>query len=117
MERLTEKVGEHFIARQERLNGKIVGNQTCLDKLGELEDAEEQGLLLRLPVAVGTKVYYPLRPCGFTTFTIVKIKIYEDEIIFEDDCGNEWEERHFGKVLFLTSEEAESALAEKGGAE
>lgn len=84
-------------------------------KLKEYEDAEEQGLLRKLPVAVGTKVYYPLRPCGFTTFTIVKIKIYEDEIIFEDDCGNEWEERHFGKVLFLTSEKA--ALEEKGSAE
>ena len=88
-----------------------------LEELKEYRKAEEQGLLRKLPVAVGTKVYYPLRPCGFTTFTIVKIKIYEDEIIFEDDCGNEWEERHFGKVLFLTSEEAESALAEKGGAE
>ena len=88
-----------------------------INKLAEYEDAEEQGVLKMLPVAVGTKVYYPLRPCGFTTFTIVKIAIYEDEILFEDDCENAWEERHLGKVLFLTPEEAESALAEKGGAE
>ena len=50
MERLTEKWDDHFIARTERLNGKIVGNQMCLNKLGELEDLEEQGLLLRLPL-------------------------------------------------------------------
>ena len=48
MERLTEKNEEHYIARQDRLNGKIVGNQMCLDKLGEYENLEEQGLLLRL---------------------------------------------------------------------
>lgn len=27
MERLTEKIEEHYIERQERLNGKIVGKQ------------------------------------------------------------------------------------------
>lgn len=30
----------------------------CIDKLGQLEDAEEQGLLLRLPVAIGSDVYF-----------------------------------------------------------
>lgn len=57
MERLTERIEEHYIARQDRVNGKIIGNQQCLDKLGQLEDAEEQGLLLRLPVAVGETVF------------------------------------------------------------
>lgn len=47
--RLTEKIDEKiYIARQDRVNGKIIGNQQCLNKLGSLEDAEEQGLLLRL---------------------------------------------------------------------
>ena len=41
MSRLTEKVEEHYIARQDRVNGKIIGNQMCLDKLGEIEDLEE----------------------------------------------------------------------------
>lgn len=49
MERLTEKIEEHYIARQDRLNGKIIGNQMCLDKLGEYENLEDQGLLLRVP--------------------------------------------------------------------
>ena len=49
MERLTEKIEEHYIERQERFNGKIVGKQMCLDKLGKYEDLEDQGLLLRIP--------------------------------------------------------------------
>lgn len=49
MTRLTEKIEEHYIARQDRLNGKIIGNQMCLDKLGEYENLEEQGSLLRIP--------------------------------------------------------------------
>ena len=40
MSRLTERVEEHYIARQDRVNG-IIGNQMCLDKLGEIEDLEE----------------------------------------------------------------------------
>lgn len=49
MARLTEKNDGHYIARQDRLNGKIIGNQMCLDKLGEYENLEEQGLLLVIP--------------------------------------------------------------------
>ena len=111
--RLTEKNDDHYIARQDRVNGKIIGNQMCLDKLGELEDAEEQGLLLRLPCKVGEKIYYSSKTCGVMTFIIVKIEIYEDEILFVDDCENIWEEKEFGETVFLTREEAESALAEK----
>ena len=49
MTRLTEKIDKHYIPRQEKLNGKVIGNQMCLDKLGEYENLEEQGLLLRIP--------------------------------------------------------------------
>ena len=41
MSRLTERIEEHYIARQDRVNRKIIGNQMCLDKLGEIEDLEE----------------------------------------------------------------------------
>ena len=40
MERLTEWFYDHWGTRAERLNGKIVGTQTCLDKLAEYENAE-----------------------------------------------------------------------------
>lgn len=43
MERLTEKIEDKYIERQERLsNGKIVGTKMCLNKLGEIEDLEER---------------------------------------------------------------------------
>ena len=45
MERLTEWFYDHWGTRTERLNGKLVGTQTCLDKLAEYENLEEQGLL------------------------------------------------------------------------
>ena len=120
--RLTEKNDEHYIARQDRVNGKIIGNQMCLDKLGELEDAEEQGLLLRLPCKVGTYVYIVnylwidegnicgLAECDDTDCACYKVYVDSGDcqiISFSE----------FGKTWFLTREEAESSLAEKGGAE
>jgi len=49
MERLTFKVEDgNYIENPERVNGKIVGTRSCLKKLGELEDLEEQGLLVKL---------------------------------------------------------------------
>ena len=38
MERLTERVGDEWIARKERLNGKIMGNKTCMKRLAEYEN-------------------------------------------------------------------------------
>ena len=38
MDRLAEWTGEEWIARQERLNGKIVGNSMCMKRLAEYED-------------------------------------------------------------------------------
>jgi len=58
MERLTEKVEDRYIARQARLsNGKIAGDKMCLNKLGELEDKQEKGLLRILPCGIGADVY------------------------------------------------------------
>lgn len=58
MERLTQKIDNIYVAKQRRLsNGDYAGNQFCLNKLGEFEDLEEQGLLLKLPCKVGSAVY------------------------------------------------------------
>lgn len=38
MDRLAEWTGEEWIARQERLNGKIVGNSMCMKRLAAYED-------------------------------------------------------------------------------
>ena len=88
----------------------------AVDKLAEYEDAEEQGLLLRLPCKIGRKVFYvqkclapSCKECkGFlrvdNCYCQYKARIFEQEFDY----------RHlkaFGKSVFLTKEEAEQALA------
>jgi hypothetical protein len=55
MERLTEKCGNRWIPMQSIRNN---GYDKCMAKLAEYEDAEEQGLLLRLPCKIGDKVFF-----------------------------------------------------------
>ena len=64
MERLTYKEGNHYYPANDCLVGistidedSLNVLQNVLDKLGAYEDAEEQGLLLRLPCKVGDTVY------------------------------------------------------------
>ena len=70
----------------------------ALAKLADYEDADEQGLLLRLPCKVGTDVYYILGIPNKTPCTI-------------DSCVFELSDVHkIGESLFLTREEAEARL-------
>jgi len=48
-ERLTEFTGERWIARQERINGKIIGDKAIYAELAGYENLREQGRLLFLP--------------------------------------------------------------------
>ena len=71
------------------------------ERLKEYEDAEEQGLLLRLPCKVGSTVYH-----------IVNKRILEVEnvdVFFLCLCVAEC---RFGKTVFLTKSEAEQKLKE-----
>ena len=68
----------------------------------EYKDAEEQGLLLRLPCKVGDTVYI-IQSNG-------QIKANEADMMF---LGVMWDE--YGKEWFTTKEEAEAALTKKGG--
>ena len=102
--------------------------QEPLKKLHEYEVAEEQGLLLRLPCKVGTKVYY-ISP--HNTISLEKGVIYEGDVtrvyaMEEETCitikihtdygvtelSNITD---FGETVFLTKEEAEKKLAEMKG--
>ena len=112
MERLTEKINSTF-----DLKGAIdvpcpevcernIGCETCLiqkafQKLAHYEDLEEQGLLLKLPCKMGTKVYH----IAFNYKTTWKEKIVETTFSLEmlEDYKKWW---------FLTKAEAEKALAE-----
>ena len=71
-----------------------------LEELKSYKEAEEQGLLVRLPCKVGTEVYYILGIPNKTPCTI-------DKCVFElSDIDK------IGESLFLTREEAEKALQE-----
>lgn len=80
-----------------------------LDRLKQYEDAEEQGLLLRLPCKVGDKVYVIAEEWEDCYLPNSKYyEIYEDTFslyMFED----------VGERVFLTKEEAEQKLAEMKG--
>lgn len=118
MERLTErfKDGGAFIlpsvvSQLSPMKSEII------EKLADYEDAEEQGLLLRLPCKVGDTVYIVDEISNeFTGIDETKIsKIIHNGVflsfIFDRDSYG-YSEGHFGKTVFLTKEEAEKALAD-----
>lgn len=92
-----------------------------LTKLGEYEDLEEQGLLLRLPCKVGDTVYsiandgkiYPVKATREVRIVNGVLHIicescrYSDLVSYDD----------IGKTVFLTQAEAEVKLKELRGGE
>lgn len=103
-----------------------------ITKLAVYEDAEEQGLLLRLPCKVGDKLYY------IDSYYNVVVPVRLNEVIIQfvginnytyqynccsfDECGDTYEEyefnnNDFGKTVFLTKAEAEAKLKEMEGSD
>lgn len=146
MERLTK--------RERNSNGTAISKKSMIDregyptvsdyaskaltKLADYEDAEEQGLLLRLPCKVGDTVYVVTSP--FNVFDDIeydenmKDEVYEayvSSVSFYESgeqyriyakvtnhfIGAYFRECDFGKTVFLTEAEAEGKLAEMEGAE
>lgn len=94
--------------------GCLVENYSkAMNKLADYEDAEEQGLLLRLPCPIGATVYVHTPfceicesdyPCEFCTKSpFVSETKFDYEMI-----------PMVGECVFLTREEAEKALADMG---
>lgn len=82
-------------------------------KLKDYENAEEQGLLLRLPCKVGTKVYAINRIIDYGEVgdeATYSYSIIERE--FQIYMMMEYGELVFGKTVFLTQAEAEQKLKE-----
>ena len=112
MERLTERgsygYGDVYVRRNDYV--------TASKKLCEYEELEEQGLLLKLPVPIGTTVYEfePLNKIvkGCTTRTVIKYTVYDDSIWFNFADGYMKDIKDFGKTVFLTQDEAEQKLKE-----
>ncbi len=103
----------------------------ALKKLAEYEELEEQGKLLKLPCAVGD-IVYQLMVTGVNEdskrlkYKMFKAKVFRfsvdsftlcfmTEIIDENKYHSELPLSSFGKTVFLTREEAKSALKELNG--
>ena len=71
-----------------------------IEKLGKYEDAEEQGLLLRLPCKVGDSIYSVIED----GLTIIELKFSLDFYVRRKN--------DIGKTVFLTQTEAEQKLKE-----
>ena len=89
-----------------------------MDKLTQYEDLEEQGLLLRLPVPIGTTVY-KFEPLAkgtkrYIETTVTRYEIFGDSIWFTFANGLGRNVEDFGEYVFLTQEEAEQKLKEMG---
>lgn len=95
----------------------------AFEKLAEYEDAEERGLLLRLPCKIGDIVYAlsfsrdegRLFECVVKTVNICSEENYAVAHCEELGLGVTLFFDRFGKTVFLTKEEAEQALAEMKG--
>lgn len=112
-----------FMEKQETIDREI---QNCypakkaVERLAEYEDAEESGLMLLLPCKVGDKVYEIVTIFDDATLTekrIIKTRVidYITTAHLYECKGRIFNDDDFGKTVFLTREEAEKALEEKGG--
>lgn len=145
MERLTERTALGIVGNNDRvenyplykvayedpLDHGITGQ--CFEKLAEYEDAEEQGLLLRLPCKVGDTVYTNLSSSGW--YFRSNDRPYPAKVVFiglnnsekfgggfinvyfdkKAGCMMQFNFYDIGNLVFLTKEEAEQKLAEMKG--
>ncbi len=137
MERLTERndIGNYFYPKCfEKCDGLGASSKcdnceltsSVCEKLGEYEDLQEQGRLIKLPCKVGDTVYC-IENKEIYTCTAGKISISKNngvwvEINFPKEMPDivaiEYNPDDIGKTVFLTKSEAEAKLKElKGGKE
>lgn len=85
--------------------------ELLLETLGKYEDAEEQGLLLRLPCKVGDTIYIVFHNHTIGKSTVVSFKMIAEGWAVKT---NDWSYlfTDFGKTVFLTKSEAEAKLKE-----
>ena len=128
MERLTERENDKLIMVKQD-NGEYIpaywdeDNFKAIKKLADYEDAEKQGLLVRLPCKVGDTVYrvnagakQPIIPM---TVSEIHFLCYKNEravrfdAIGKEDMGEScYRLEDIGRIVFLTHEEAERKLEE-----
>jgi hypothetical protein len=92
------------------------GSRACLEKLAAFEDAEEAGLLVRLPCRVGSVVYLASGK-GVSAWNVSDIELFPDSSCVVNVLNKEhehimniFEDFRFGKSVFRSRAEAEKAL-------
>ena len=119
MERLTKTYSDGTYAAADNLpcgENSYEYKGLLLEALGKYEDADEQGLLLRLPIPIGTTVY-KFEPLAkgtkrYIKTTITRYEVFDDSIWFTFANGLGRNIEDFGKFVFLTQAEAEQKLKE-----
>ena len=116
-----EKTGIHcsnFCNNCSRGTGDCKHLKAMVEKLAAYEDAEEQGLLLRLPLKIGDTVYSVTRDF-ISEYTIYSIEKYNVGLFFNWRCekgiyinARGFTNYQIGKDVFLTQAEAEEKLKE-----
>ena len=128
MERLSKRISESLIELSAKANPIQYNGSpqmvhikhpfwNVFNKLCDYEDAEEQGLLLRLPCKVGDVVYQITRDF-ISEFKIKTFVCDGKSFFFHWQCIKGiyvnvigFHSSRIGKDVFLTKEEAEQALA------
>ena len=119
MERLTKTYSDGTHAAADNLpcgENSYEYKGLLLEALGKYEDADEQGLLLRLPIPIGTTVY-KFEPLAkgtkrYIKTTITRYEVFDNSIWFTFANGLGRNIEDFGKFVFLTQAEAEQKLKE-----
>ena len=155
MERLTERIADGILVKEnhgenglrtfyqcfgEKPNDKYTNcdeGYCAIEKLAAYEDAEEQGLLLRLPCGIGSDVYMIPSKINYK-LNILSLhpennRVYHQKVDLITFTENGWyikcdkdreyaierilSEKMYKETWFLSQEEAEAKLEEMEGAE
>ena len=111
MERLTNTGtnGEIWITDNDETR-RIGKKEASYKKLKAYEDAEEQGLLLRLPFKVGSNIYR-ITDDGVEVAVCREMTVADKEMYIESVTLCDWISfDEIGKSVFLTRDEAEAKL-------
>ena len=132
MERLTKTYSDGTHGAADNLpcgENSYIYKGLLIEALGKYEDAEEQGLLLRLQCKVGDTVWDNDfgKPCAYTItgFSFGSDEDYIDEPVslkevvyyysnYSGSITGSFAVSEIGKTVFLTQEEAEQKLKEMG---
>ena len=88
---------------------------TTPDHLRDLLQAEQDGRLVVLPCKAGNLIYVGRRPAIITQFFGYVRERYFHAVFCDKNEGIDIPFEELGKTVFLTREEAEAAMALKGG--